>query len=86
MDEIEIRPERKRQLAGGFAHMTAPFAVHPADKKRAKLAVSLDKVAGVSRDEFVAAARDYLVNAQCWPTDVDEQLDLVRDFVGKKLD
>jgi len=65
--------------------MTTPFAVHPSDKKRASSAVKLAKEAGISKAEFIDAAREYLKSAKGWPTDIEEQLDLVEKFVGKKL-
>jgi hypothetical protein len=85
MQSEELRPEWKRQLAGGFCHMTAPFGQHPLDRRRANEAVILARQAGITHEEFVKAAKDYLETAQGWPTDIPEQLNLVRSFIRGKL-
>ena len=75
----------KKSLAGGFAFMTAPFAVHPYDKQRANEAVRLAKLAGVTEAQFIEEARAYLNRAIGWPTDVGEQLARVAKFVSGRL-
>jgi hypothetical protein len=82
----ENRPEWKRLLAGGFSFTTAPFAMHPADKARAKSAVKLARELGIAKQEFFAAARAHLEQAQGWPTNIGEQLARVEKFVGKQLE
>jgi hypothetical protein len=85
MELSATRPEWAKQLAGGFAFQTAPFAMHPADQKRAKLALTLAQEEGVKLSEFLEAARTYLEGAQGWPTDIAKQLKEVRKFASKKL-
>ncbi|MEM6858787.1 MAG: hypothetical protein AAF559_13050 [Pseudomonadota bacterium] len=75
----------QHSLAGGFAYMTAPFAVHPYDRQRAKEAVKLARASGVTEGEFVEEARSYLKHAVGWPTDVSEQIGYVRQFIKGKL-
>ena len=79
------KPEWERLLAGGFAFMTAPFAVHQLDKERARESVRLAKEEGVGADEYVAAARRYLETAMGWPTSIEEQMANVRKFIKNKL-
>lgn len=74
----------EQKLAGGFAHMTAPFAVHKNDEDRAREAVALAKEAGRTPDEFLAAARAYLETAMGWPTNIEKQLSRVEEFINKE--
>jgi len=85
VEVIKTRPEWEKQLAGGFAYMTAPFAEHPSDQKRAKKAIELAREAGITHDEFCDAARKYIETAKGWPTDIDQQMVRVNSFVQGKL-
>jgi hypothetical protein len=85
MEETANQAEWKKNLAGGFCFQTAPFAVHPLDGDRAEEAVRLARGAGIKKDDFVAEARKYLETAVGWPTDVEKQLERVRNFIEKKL-
>ena len=72
--------EWERLMKGAFAGMTAPFAVHPADRERAKRSVTLAGQSGVTLEEYVSAAQRHLDTVQGWPTDVNKQLTSVRNF------
>ncbi|MEM9310895.1 MAG: hypothetical protein AAGA34_05550 [Pseudomonadota bacterium] len=85
MTEKLAKASWQKSLAGGFAFMTAPFAVHPYDKQRANEAVRVAKLAGVTQTQFLEEASDYLSTAMGWPTDVEEQLARVRKFISGKL-
>lgn len=50
----------QEQLPGCFAGMTAPFAMHPNDEKRARAMMDTMQEQGVSWSEAEAAVRDYL--------------------------
>ncbi len=82
---IADKPDWQKSLAGGFAFMTAPFAVHPYDRARASEAVKLAKKNGITESEFVQASRDYLKTALGWPTDIEEQVARVSKFISGKL-
>ncbi len=81
----EGRPEWERLLKGAFAGMTAPFALHPADRDRAKRSVAAAGEAEVTLDEYVSAAQRHLETATGWPTNVSKQLTSVRKFAEGKL-
>jgi hypothetical protein len=72
-------------IGGGFAHMTAPFAVHANDEMRAKEYLSEAQAAGLTMSDTIQHARKYLESAKGWPFDMDEQLGRVRDFYTGKL-
>lgn len=74
-----------RLIGGGFAHMTAPFAVHPNDEKRAKEYLQQAKAHGLTISNAVGHAREYLRTAQGWPTDEAEQIQRVEKFFAGKL-
>ena len=77
----------KRLIGGAFAGETAPFAVHPNDKKRAKKYFEQAKAEGLSVSDAVRHAKLHLENATGWPTDIDKQLAAVRKyFTGKLVD
>lgn len=50
----------KELVAGGFAGMTAPFGVHPIDKRRASRMLHAANVQGASLDQVVAEALRHL--------------------------
>lgn len=72
-------------IGGGFAHMTAPFAVHPLDKARAKEYLKAAQKHGLTIEDALAHAREYLENANGSPVDIENELLRVRKFIGKKL-
>ncbi len=72
-------------IGGGFCHMTAPFAVHPQDRKRANEYLKLAKKHEITHSDAVEHAREYLSTAKGWPCDVSEQLTRVRTFFAGKL-
>ena len=74
-----------RLIGGGFAHMTAPFAVHPSDRKRANEYLRQAKAHGLTISDAVDHAREYLHTASGWPTDEVEQIQLVKQFFSGKL-
>ncbi|MBF5096012.1 hypothetical protein F1643_18140 [Azospirillum sp. INR13] len=72
-------------IGGGFSHMTAPFAVHPLDRQRARNYLDQAKVYGLTVSDAVSHARSYLRTASGWPTDQDEQIRRVEKFFRGKL-
>lgn len=72
-------------IGGGFAHMTAPFAVHPLDRDRAKVYLQEAKAHGLTVADAVSHARAYLRTALGWPTDEAQQFQLVEKFFSGKL-
>lgn len=75
----------KRLIGGGFAFQTAPFAVHPLDRDRAKEYLKQAKLHGLTVSDAVEHAREYLKSATGWPTNEEEQLQRVKAFFSKKL-
>jgi len=74
-----------RLVGGGFAHMTAPFAVHPNDRKRANEYLRQAKAHGLTISDVVGHAREYLRTASGWPTDEEKQIQRVEKFFTGKL-
>lgn len=72
-------------IGGGFAHMTAPFAVHPNDRDRAKEYLRMAKAHGLTVSDAEDHARKYLRTAIGWPTDEADQIARVRKFFSGKL-
>lgn len=72
-------------IGGGFAHMTAPFAVHPLDRDRAKKYLQQAKAHGLAVSDAVEHAKEYLSTAMGWPTNKTEQLQRVEKFFAGKL-
>lgn len=70
----------KDKLRGGFAYMTAPFAVHPNDEERAGAMLDLVKQEGVTLDDVLQEARAYLLEKKVKQEYIEEQLDRVRAF------
>jgi len=74
-----------RLIGGGFAGMKASFALHPQDKKRARVYLQEAKKQNLTVSDALRHARSYLENAQGWPCDIDEQLEKVRKYFTGKL-
>lgn len=74
-----------RLIGGGFAFLTAPFAVHPLDRNRAKKYLKKAKAHGLTISDAVAHAKKYLSKAAGWPTDEAEQILRVEKFFEGKL-
>ncbi|MBC17446.1 MAG: hypothetical protein CL942_14405 [Desulfovibrio sp.] len=72
-------------IGGGFAHQTAPFAVHPLDRSRAKEYLQQAKAHGLTVSDAVAHAKEYLDTAIGWPINEAEELQRVRKFFAGKL-
>lgn len=72
-------------IGGGFSHQTAPFAVHPSDRRRAKEYVKLARAHGLTVSDAVGHAKEYLRSAVGWPTDETVQLQRVEKFVTGTL-
>ena len=75
----------KRLIGGAFSGMTAPFAVHPNDRARAKKYLKKAKAEGLTVSDAVRQAKLHLENATGWPTDIDKQLAAVRKYFTGKL-
>lgn len=72
-------------IGGGFAFQTAPFAVHPLDRDRAKEYLKQAKIHDLTISDAVEHAREYLKDATGWPTSEEEQIQRVKKFFAKKL-
>ena len=70
----------KKLLHGGFAFMTAPFAVHPRDEERARQFYSVAREQGVTLDEILSEARRYLEERGCKQDYIDKELGRVKRF------
>lgn len=85
MNERKEQADWIKLIGGGFAHMTAPFAVHPLDQQRALKYLDQAKTHGLTVADAVSHARSYLRTASGWPTDEDEQIRRVESFFSGKL-
>lgn len=72
-------------IGGGFAHMAAPFAVHPSDRTRVKEYLKQAKTHGLTVADAVSHAREHLRTASGRPIDIDEQVKRVEKFFTGKL-
>ena len=81
MDERSEKADWRRLLAGGFAFMSAPFAVHPLDEQRARKMVFAAKREGASLAEIKAEAEAYLRKNSWRPEDIAEEAKRVEAFV-----
>ena len=72
-------------IGGGFAHMTAPFAVHHNDLQRAEEYLVQANAHGLTVSDAVGHAREYLHTAMGWPTNEVEQIRRVEAFYSGKL-
>lgn len=69
----------QEQIPGCFAGMTAPFAVHPNDEKRARAMMETMQEQGVSWSEAEAAIRDYLTAQNITQDEMHKQMQRVEE-------
>lgn len=69
----------QKQIPGCFAGMTAPFAVHPNDKKRARAMMNTMQKQGVSWSEADEAIRDYLAAQNVTQDEMRKQMQGVEE-------
>lgn len=79
------RDEWIRLIGGGFAHQTAPFALHAQDEKRANEYLVEAQAAGLTLSDALDHASAYLDNAKGWQAEKKNELMRVRDFFTDKL-
>ncbi len=68
------------KVGGAFAFMTAPFAVHPNDRKRAEEYRDAATAAGLQWPDIEADIREYLATHKVTPDFMDEQVSRARKF------
>ena len=74
-------PDWSKLIGGGFAHMDAPFALHPSDKQRAKAYRDEAKVANLGWSD-VEAHVDAYADKKGWTDDKrSEEKARVRKFM-----
>ncbi|WP_436399592.1 hypothetical protein [Roseobacter sp. S98] len=69
----------QEQIPGCFAGMTAPFAMHPKDEKRARAMMDTMQEHGVSWSEAEAAIRDYLTAQSVTQDEMRKQMQRVEE-------
>ena len=69
----------QEQIPGCFAGMTAPFAMHPNDEKRARGMMETMQEQGVSWSEAGAAIRDYLTAQNVTQDEMRKQMQRVEE-------
>ena len=69
----------EEQIPGCFAGMTAPFAMHPNDEKRALAMVESMNEQGVTWSEAETAIQDYLVTQNVTQDEMDKQMKRVEE-------
>ncbi len=69
----------QEQIPGCFAGMTAPFAMHPNDEKRARAMMETMQEQGVSWSEAEAAIRDYLTAQNITQDEMRKQMQRVEE-------
>lgn len=72
-------------IGGGFAHMTAPFVLHPNDRQRAKEYLEQAKKHELTVADAIGHAREYLRTSIGWPTDEDDQIRRVEAYFSGNL-
>jgi hypothetical protein len=70
----------KLLLAGSFAGMTAPFAVHPSDNKRARQMFHAAFNVGVSLNDIESDARTFLMSQACSEGFINAQIQRIRQY------
>ena len=74
--------EWTKLIGGGFAHMSAPFAIHPSDKGRAREYRDQVRAAGLGRTD-VQGHLDAYAAEQGWTNEKHaEETKRVRKFLG----
>lgn len=76
----------KEQIPGCFAGMTAPFAMHPNDEKRALMMVETMQEQGVTWAEAEVAIRDYLTGQNVTSGEMDKQIKRAEEKLRPWLD
>lgn len=69
----------QEQIPGCFAGMTAPFAMHPNDEKRALAMMTTMQEQGVSWSEAEAAIQDYLTAQNVTQDEMRKQMQRVEE-------
>ncbi len=69
----------QEQIPGSFAGMTAPFAMHPNDEKRARAMMDTMQEQGVSWSEAETAIRDYLTAQNVTQDEMRKQMQRVEE-------
>lgn len=77
---FELEKDWKNLLAGGFAYLTAPFAGHPLDKKRAINMFLTTKIKNISLAKILKEAKKYLLSQGVNPDYVSEDINDVKEF------
>ncbi|MBP2279149.1 hypothetical protein [Sphingomonas sp. PL20] len=79
-------PDWDKLVGGGFAHMSAPFAIHPSDKQRARAYRDQAKAAGLGWADVEGHVNGY-ADKKDWTDDKRaEEMKRVRKYIGKHLD
>jgi hypothetical protein len=61
-------------VGGGFAHMTAPYAVHPLDRQRAAEYLSAALKANIQWHQAKQDIQAYLASQGCTPEQIEEEV------------
>lgn len=72
-------------IGGGFAHMSAPFAVHPLDQKRAREYRRAVREADLEWADVIAHFEAYADEEGWSATKREEELGRVRKFMEGKI-
>lgn len=75
----------QEQIPGCFAGMTAPFAMHSNDEKRARAMMDTMQEQGVSWSEAEAAIRDYLTAQNVTQDEMRKQMQRVEERLNPWL-
>lgn len=79
---VITEPEWLRLLKGGFAFMTAPFAMHPLDAARARKMVFASIRDRVTTDDLKAAAIQHLETQGCNQDMIEENINRLFRFIS----
>lgn len=79
--QIPDKQDWRRYLAGGFAFMDAPFAVHPNDEQRARKMFFAALREGATIEDITAATKEYLEKRSWNPAAIPRQIARVELFV-----
>ncbi len=87
MSNYDYLKDWKHALRGGFRFDSiAPFAVHSNDAMHAERMIELCKKDGISNNEVLEYAEEFLIERGCSAEKIAEELERVDRFIGIRLD
>ncbi|OJW80272.1 MAG: hypothetical protein BGO69_05420 [Bacteroidetes bacterium 46-16] len=83
--KVEVLDSLKQSMPGCFGSEDGIFAGHPADEKRAKELRRIATDKGISLNEVLQIAQEYMQRKNYIKEHIEEQMTEIRKFFSKKL-